>query len=278
MEYDLYSNQAFEDNLGKYHYSCDDFELGMYKHPKEVAIQHRYIDPNTKNKINMLVYDIDRPLAAIAWDDAGLAEPNWTCQNPKNGHAHLGYSLAYPISRSVHSLQKPQAYLARIELGYSNALKADPAYSHRLTKNPLNISHRTFYGRRAPYELDELREYLPNNLPLIKHRDQAIGEGRNVLLFTDLRHWAYRARFNFSNLNDWLKCCYQKAKDFNSQFPARLPLSEVKSTSKSVAEWTWKHMSQEKFAEVQSRRSAKATILRQSILMDLTYEMMKDIV
>lgn len=247
----------------------------MYKYPFDAAVNKRYLDPNTKNRVWALVFDIDRPQASMAWDDANLPEPNWITQNPKNAHAHLGYALAAPVSRSLGSLQKPQAYLARIEQAMSDALRADPAYSHRLTKNPLHSTWRTFYGRREPYDLDELRDYLPANLPLVKDRDQAIGEGRNVLLFTNLRHWAYRERFGFSSLNTWMHCCRNKAKAFNSQFRSPLPMSEVRATAKSVATWTWERMTCAKFSEIQARRSAKASILRQSRQMDLAYEIMK---
>ncbi|TBR71228.1 MAG: DNA primase [Nevskiaceae bacterium] len=278
MQYDVYDNKAFEANLGSYVYACDYFDLGMYKRSKADAIESRYLDPNSKNKVWALVFDIDRPQAAVAWVDAQMPEPNWVCQNPKNSHAHIGYELASPVSRSVNSLRKPQALLARLEHGMNTALGGDPAYSHRLTKNPLHFEHRTFYGRKAPYDFEELRGYLPDNLPLIKRREEAIGEGRNVLLFTDLRHWAYRARFQYSNFETWLSGCLEKATAMNGQFQAPLPLSEVRATARSVAKWTWEHMSPAKFAEIQARRSAKASTLRQSVQMDLAYEIMKDII
>jgi len=278
MEYDIYGDQPFKDNLGQFLYACDEFELGMYKYRFDEAIDKRYLDPNTKNRVWAMVFDIDRPQAAVAWKDAMMPEPNWVSQNPKNGHAHLGYALSAPVSRSINSRQWPQVFMASVEHAMSTALGADPAYGHRLTKNPLHPTHRTFYGRRDAYDLEELRSYLPVELPLVRHRGEAVGEGRNVLLFTDLRNWAYRARFQFVNADAWLRGCFEKAQAMNSQFQAPLPLSEVKATAKSVATWTWDHMSPEKFAAVQARRSAKASILRQSNKMDLTARMLGAII
>lgn len=269
MEYDIYGDQRFKDNIGLFAYAGDTFEQGMYKYPFAEAIGKRYLDPNSSNRVWAMVFDIDRPQASMAWYDAMLPEPNWTCQNPENSHAHIGYALAIPVSRSIKSLRKPQAYLARIELAMDTRLGGDPAYGHRFTKNPLNPSHRTFYGRGEAYELDELLDYLPDNLPIARNRSEAIGEGRNVLLFTDLRNWAYRARLRFSNLDAWLRGCFEKAQAMNSQFHAPLPLSEVKATAKSVGTWTWDHMSPDKFSAIQARRSAKASIIRQSVRMGL---------
>lgn len=221
-----------------------------------------------------MVFDIDRPQAAVAWKDAMMPEPNWVSQNPKNAHAHLGYALSVPVSRSINSRQSPQVFMASVEHAMSTALGADPAYGHRLTKNPLHPTHRTFYGRRDAYDLEELRSYLPVKLPLIRHRGEAVGEGRNVLLFTDLRHWAYRARFQYSNFEAWLSGCLEKAGFMNGQFQAPLPLSEVRATARSVAKWTWNHMSPAKFAEIQARRALKLSVIRQSSQMDLTAKML----
>ena len=41
-----------------------------------------------------LVFDIDHPQAAVAWQDAGLPPPNWVAVNPSNGHAHMVYGLS----------------------------------------------------------------------------------------------------------------------------------------------------------------------------------------
>lgn len=277
MEYDLYDNELFVSNLDRFHYACDEFEMGMFKRSREIAIRKRYLDPNTKNKIWALVFDIDRPHASVAWYDAGMPEPNWVCQNPKNGHAHLGYALATPVSRSVNSRGKPQNSLARIEHAMSKALRADPAYSHRLTKNPLNDTHRTFYGRRDAYDFEELRGYLPAYLPLVTLPEITVGEGRNVSLFTNLRQWAYRARSQFPDFRSWLDGCFNWALTLNGQFRAPLPLSEVKATAKSVATWTWEHMTGKPFSEVQARRSARGLVIRRSNQMDLAYKVMQDI-
>ncbi|WP_368737393.1 replication initiation protein, partial [Serratia marcescens] len=78
---------------------------------------------------------MDRPEAATAWQDAPTEcpRPNWVTQNPRNGHAHLGYVLASPVSRTLKARATPQRFLARIQHGLTMALDADRAYTHRLT-------------------------------------------------------------------------------------------------------------------------------------------------
>ncbi|WP_204271359.1 replication initiation protein, partial [Citrobacter freundii] len=85
-----------------------------------------------------MVFDVDRPEAATAWQDAPTEcpRPNWVTQNPRNGHAHLGYVLASPVSRTLKARATPQRFLARIQHGLTMALDADRAYTHRLTKTP----------------------------------------------------------------------------------------------------------------------------------------------
>ncbi len=266
--YDIYNKDMFESQLGRYVFVSSDLEYGMFKSSKMQSMENPYIDPNSKNRIWALVYDIDRKGASMSWEDALMPQPNWTCQNPKNSHAHLGYALESPISRSIQSVQKPQRMLARIQHAMTIALKADRAYSHRLTKTPDHPRWRTFYGRKAPYDFDELKSYLPENLPLIKRRE-AVGEGRNVTLFSDLRIWAYRARLSYESYDKWESSCIKKAHSYNSEFYKPLPQSEVKATAKSVSKWVWNNFTGDKFSEIQRRRGDKSAFARQSKRFDL---------
>lgn len=96
---------------------------------------------------------------------------------PRNGHAHLGYVLASPVSRTLKARATPQRFLARIQHGLTMALDADRAYTHRLTKTPDHPTWRTFWERPDPYELGELRDYLGDRLPLRIARLEAVGRG-----------------------------------------------------------------------------------------------------
>src|SRR5690606_40230370 len=64
-------------------------------------------------------------------------------QNPKNGHAHIGYELKAPVSTTTASKQKIIDYLAVIEAGMARKMGADSGYSGLLTKNPCHTYWRT---------------------------------------------------------------------------------------------------------------------------------------
>ena len=86
--------------------------------------------------------------------------------NPRNGHAHLGYTLNTPVARSDTARLKPIRLLARIQHAMTEALNADRAYTGLITKTPTHPQWHTDVWRPAPYDLDELRDWLPDNLPL----------------------------------------------------------------------------------------------------------------
>jgi Replicase family. len=116
--------------------SDDPQQWGVQSLPREKATKRAYIDPNPQALVWALVFDIDRPGAAMAWQDANAPRPNWITQNPRNAHAHLGYMLAAPVPRTLKARATPQRFLARIQHGLTLALDADRAYTHRLTKTP----------------------------------------------------------------------------------------------------------------------------------------------
>lgn len=256
--------------------SDDPQEFGVRSLPREAALKRAYVDPNCRNLVWAMVFDIDRPGAAVAWCDAEMPRPNWVTQNPRNGHAHLGYALAAPVSRSEESRASPQRYLARIQHGMTVALEADRAYTHRLTKTPGHAKWRTLWERPEPYELDELRDYLGPRLPLRISRAEAVGEGRNVTLFDALRRWAYRARLAYGNnqRDQWDRACYMEARSLNA-FACPLGDREVRQVAKSVAAWTWKNINAEAFAAVQSSRGKRSGIARASRAMDFTADLLR---
>ena len=50
---------------------------------------------------------------------------------------------------------------------------------------------------------------------------------------------------------------YGYLKALNAQFITPLPVSEIKSISKSIANWTFKHFTPSKFRESQAKKGAK---------------------
>lgn len=258
--------ETFREHLPRY-MACSD-DLGSMVHlRRSQAMRRAYIAPNSRNLIWCDCFDIDRAGAVMAWEDAGVAMPNWTTQNPHNGHAHLGYLLAAPVPRTVHARERPQRLLARIEHAMTEALDADRAYGHLLTKTPMHRRWRTVWWRHEPYGLEELREYLPDNLPLRLLKTNAVGLGRNVTLFDALRAWAYRARLSYQDWPLWLNACRTQAEALNT-FGAPLPVSEVRATAKSVAKWTWRLITSSGFSEVQRKRQARMATKRRSTAID----------
>lgn len=251
---------AFRQHLPRHLYCSDDYGNG-YTTPRAIALSHPHIAPNPRALVWCSVYDVDRPGAAIDWDDDCLAPPpNWIAENPANGHAHLGYILTAPIPRTPAARVRPVRTLARIEHGLTVKLGADRAYSHHLTKTPMHPRWRTTWPRIAPYDLDELRSWLPDHLPLPTARE-AVGVGRNVSLFTFCRAWAYRARLSYARRDPWEAACLRYCEGHNT-FPAPLPPSEVRSIARSVARWTWTRFSAEAFSERQRLRQARQVASR----------------
>lgn len=256
--------------LPRWPLATDNFLIdGLKRVPFETALKQRYMQLNAAKLVWVLVFDIDRPNAVFAAHDAGLPLPNVIIKNPHNGHAHLCYVLAAPVSKGDASKGKPIRLLARIEHALTNALGADLGYSGLIAKTPGHPAWQTFSARYEAYGLDELRDYLPDNLPLPKKikRAEAVGLGRNVTLFDNLRYWAYRERLKFTNYNKWHRACMEKAETLNV-FATPLPHNEVQHTVKSVSKWVWRNFSHTQFSEIQSRRGKLSGIARASKRMD----------
>lgn len=243
--------------------SCSDDpqQWGVQSLPRERALKRAYVDPNAAALVWAIVFDIDRPDAATAWEDAPTVcpRPNWITQNPRNGHAHLGYALAAPVPRTLKARATPQRFLARIQHGLTLALDADRAYTHRLTKTPDHPQWRTYWERGQPYELGELRDYLGDKLPLRIARLEAVGEGRNVTLFDSLRRWAYRARLDFTDRDLWDRACRSHADALNA-FACPLSTREVQQVAKSVSKWVWDNITPNRFSEIQAERGRRGAL------------------
>lgn len=150
-----YQPALFESSLPKWLACTDELAAGIQHHPRQKALKRAYIDPNPSALVWAMVFDVDRPEAATAWQDAPYGVPSAQLGHPepRNGHAHLGYVLASPVSRTLKARATPQRFLARIQHGLTMALDADRAYTHRLTKTPDHPTWRTFWERPDPYEL-----------------------------------------------------------------------------------------------------------------------------
>ena len=215
-----------------------------------------------------LVFDIDRPGAVMAWDDAHVAPASWTAMNPDNGHAHLAYEIDIPICTTQNGSAKALRYAGAVEAVYRDKLGADAAYSGLYCKNPLHHKWQTMVWQPEAYELGDLAEYVD----LSKYSDRrrrlpTTGLGRNCDLFEDLRRWAYRSVDEYRNQGQvaydaWMRAALAKAEGYNSQFTEALMFAEVKSVARSVGKWTWTNFygtaeSYRRFVQLQQARGSK---------------------
>lgn len=244
-------------------YCSDDLADGLRIRPLQTAKNRRYLQINPPTQQHYLVFDVDRQGAAFAWEDCNVAPPNYAAINPENGHAHLVYKLAEPVTISEHGRLAPLRYLAAIERGYRIELGADAGYSGLVTRNPYKTP--TLFLHKHEYDLFELSDWLKRDLGEYAEKEAVVsGLGRNVTLFDTTRVWAYKAiRFyrvsERSRLfNVWRDEVEVYAHGINAQFMRPLLDSEVKATAKSIAKFCWKHDAEahERFLRRQAERGA----------------------
>lgn len=230
--------------------------------PKVTALGERYIQLNPPAHKVWLILDIDRPGAALAWEDAGLPPPTYVAINPGNGHAHIGYALSSPVCITDAARIAPMRYLAAIEHAYGLKIGADCAFTGPLAKNPLHPSWKLWEPANAPsYELGYLAEFAdlssrPDPVP--------VGVGRNCDLFDRLRAWAYSAVRGYwrpEGQRFWVEVVRRQAETLNC-YPVPLSNAEVAGIARSVARYVWRRFSPAEFRELQAergRRGAEAT-------------------
>lgn len=259
-------------------YCSDDLSQGVSIRALRSALRRPYIQPNPPHLRVWSIYDIDRPGAALAWEDAILPPPSWITVNLENMHGHLVWGLSAPVLvDSPDMRQAPLRYLCAIEAAFRAKLDADQGYSGLLTKNPAHARWRVLCGPQLAYELDDLVGWvdLPKFIPKRGKNPELIGLGRNCTLFDELsRKFAYRKIREYKPLgspgwNPWQSACYDWALQRNGDFPIPLERSEVWHITKSVSKWTWRNMSLEGWkrwvakthtSEIQARRGRKGGV------------------
>ncbi|WP_305418717.1 replication initiation protein [Photobacterium leiognathi] len=249
--------RCFIDTLPHKPYCTD--ELGVtYIRPKSTAIEKKYLQINQPKMVTYLIFDIDRIGAALSWYDKNLPPPYWTSTNPKNGHAHIVYRLKTPVCTADIAHWKPIKYMAAIESAMAARLGADRSFAGLLTKNPLHNHWKNEFWTDYEYTLDELADYLDlRGHPL--RCNSVMGVGRNCELFDNVRRWAYKAIREYWEPNyrqAWLGAVYEYVEALNSQFNVPLPVSEIKSIAKSIANWTYREFTPDKFRQSQAKKGA----------------------
>ena len=141
--------ELFTRNLPKRPYAVDQLGDRLLITSPSRALRRRHIQANPPWMRVFAVFDIDRPGAALAWEDTDLPSPLWTAENRENGHAHSAWCLEAPVLLGQHDRQTPMRYLCAVESAMRERLGADRAYAGLITKNPAHGHWRTLWG---PYE------------------------------------------------------------------------------------------------------------------------------
>ena len=249
-------------------FSTNDFGNGMRIFPREFALKKRYIQLNPPHMVNFITFDLDYDTWPLVWEDENLPPPLYFVQRKSNGHAHLIYGLATPVCCSKNATLKPQNFLKDIIRAYQIRLHADPSYVGLMSKNPFSDFWRVVSFANVFYTLnflancvvDELAEW--NSAKKAKKKtfsDSDYAElGRNCDIFVSVKNWSYRAIKDFwgKNLSAWseaveYQCRVENAEKYSEN---QLGRQEIREIAKSIARWTWRHFTPEKFSEIQSFR------------------------
>lgn len=257
--------QIFPDLLPQKPYCADELEYGLVIRSRKSALKRRHIQLNTPNVFSWLHFDQDSAEGYFAADDGNLLAPTFIAENPENGHAHIAYLLKNPVSNFAASRSSPLHYLAAVERGMRRRLGADPNYTALIAKNPLHPDWRVEWQARQPYDLSELADWLWPRDTVPEPKRERSGFGRNCDVFDDTRDFAYKNVIKFKrdvgSLDAWIERCQKIAAGHNLVFANQLPLSEIRAIGKSIAKWTWRTFSQQRFSEIQAwrgkRRAAK---------------------
>jgi hypothetical protein len=257
------------DRLPRRPYCSDDLEQGLRIRSLARALTRPYIQVNPPYLRVWSVYDVDRPGAALAWEDANLPPPAWAAVNRQNAHAHLVWGLSAPVLvDSPDMRQAPLRYLCAVESAFRAKLAADPGYSGLITKNPMHPLWRLLRGPQRGYELGELAEWVDLSKHAPKRKPEQIGLGRNVTLFDWLRQYAYRHvrhyKTDVRNFVLWQSHLNNKALLRNGDFQHPLDGREVWHIARSVSKWTWRRFdlaaSDARFSALQAARGRQGGV------------------
>lgn len=232
--------QDFYEHLNTSVVTTNDFIEGTRFRKREKVAGYAYCGLNLKYRA-YLSLDLDFAGAARRFEDLVVPVPTIVTTNRANGHCHYLYRLVTPVAYHGQARSQPQDYFEALQEAMTLRLGADAAFTHTLTKNPLN-GRWTVETFPAAYHLSDFAEYV--DLPSQKTTKQVPADcrprGRNDELFHTLRLWAYHAVRSHDKEDCWLACAQQQAFAINAGFERPLPFNEVRDTAKTTARWVWK--------------------------------------
>lgn len=251
----------FRQRLPRRPYHTDTLGDGLRIRDIQRALAARYIQPNGPTHRYWLVYDVDRSVAALDWNDRGAPPPTIVAQNPENGHAHLIYGLNVPVRTAPDARSGPLRYAAAVDCALRTLLDADAGYAGLICKNPLHPFWRVTEWEPRLYELGDLDSWL--DLEQYGDRRKRLpdyGLGRNCNLFDRLRRWAYRAiRQGWPDYDRWHEAVLVRARAYND-FETPLPESEIRASAKSVARYTHRNFNPAAFSAWQAAQGRKGGV------------------
>lgn len=226
-------------------FASDDLRNGIYRMNRGEALKRRLIQANPDAMANLLVVDCDHPDAALRAVTANGSHPmpNAVVENPRNGHAHVVWALAEPVTKTERAHLKPLTYAAAITEGLRRAVDGDVGYSGLLTKNPEHEAWRSEWFTDQLYSLPDIERGLGENMPERgwskgRKRGEINGLGRNCSLFETSRHWAYRELRNwFGNPLGLSTAIHAGVHERNLEFAEPLPAAEADGIARSITSW-----------------------------------------
>lgn len=220
------------------------------------ATQNAYVGYNTPKVTTFIVIDLDYNGSIFAYHDAGIPRPQFVLKNPSNGHCQYLYRLKDPITFFKNSQQAPIDLLNAVEYALNDVLGGDKAFTGYLAKNALNSAHEVYYTGAESYTLHNLADYLdlPTQTPTQADNDEFYG--RNDAIFHTVRKLAYSIAFS-CNYTQIYEQCLVWCEECNAQYSPQLPYNELKSISKSIAEYCTGERFKRGFGALQAVRGAK---------------------
>ena len=259
--YSLDIDDLFQRLLPPKPYCSDNLKKGLLIRPRNTAMKKKYIQLNPPHQIAFMVIDIDyRVDYAIIAEDCNLPNPMFCVVNRKNHHVHLIYVLKHPVYKTSMAHSAPLKYFKAIYDAYCERLCSDPMYSGLIAKNPLSNKWWVFMLTDQLYTLEELASYVDlTRKPTKKPIEEIAGLGRNCYIFEHVRLWSYNAIRDFwgHEFSEWFDVVKFKCAQENAKFSEPLYDAEINQITKSVAGWTWRHVTPEELNNWHKRQINK---------------------
>lgn len=235
----------------------NNLNLGLHLEAKTTGVRNRYIQINHQNLTKMMVFDVDNPITLYDWKYLDIPTPNIIIINPRNKHFHMVYLLSDQnfICRSENARLKDILIYQSIYRELCKRLQADSRYVQKIMKNPFHNYWNTKVIHEDTYTFEDFAKYIDlksianfESSPI--RSDESLtreSEGRNCTVFERTRFYAYSCLKNFNfgasteDSMNFYDAVFDYAKNLNNEFEIPLNDREIKSTVKSIVNWTLIH-------------------------------------